>query len=185
MLPPHYWSAFKTCEPRIRLFAARRAQRSRRYIDYGGEDNGELEVDALINSVFERILTEKAVWLADEKTFLAFFCEQVHNRVRALEQKSVRPHLRAAPSRSDDGRATLDELVGAGDAWKTWLKESVTRALALMYHRNADRSRIAALYSEGFDLEQIRSQSGYSLSKIADIIAEFKDTMRSILGAKR
>jgi hypothetical protein len=82
------WPAFEEAEPQIRLHAYGRGKRSYERIARAGHDTGELEVDALINSVFERLASKEIAWDPGEETIRTFFRRHVHNRVRYFELKN-------------------------------------------------------------------------------------------------
>ncbi len=174
-----YWTEFVKDEVDIRVFAARRAKRSRNRITLSGEDAGELEVNALVNSVFVRILDGKAAWSDDGVNFKTWFCRQIHNRIRGMEQKSGRVHIRVASAEEDPELPSLEGLLAPNGSMAHGLDEaSARRFLILLDRQDPMLTRVAVLSRERFTLAEISTILHLPQTTVQAKLAEIRDAAR-------
>jgi DNA-directed RNA polymerase specialized sigma24 family protein len=177
-----YWTEFVKSELDIRVYAARRARRSHERIALSGEDIGELEVNALINQVFLRIQEGRAAWTDDGVSFQTFFCRQIHNRIRGMEQKSGRIHIRTAAVEDDPDLPPLESLLAPPGSMAHGLDEATAkRFLIMLDRRNPMLTRVAVLTRDRFTIAEISAILGLSQTKTQALLAEIRDAARTFL----
>lgn len=179
---PDMWRMFLEYRTHIEVYALRRARKSRDRLGINGQDLGELEPDAIINAVWERHLAGITVWDPAKKSIFKFFRHEIHNRIRALEQRRTGPHLAIVAS-GDPGPGEVGlDTIGEPDLRQAM--ESLELADLLRFIRCHDYKLVvlAEAILHGFDIDEQARIIGRSRStrlrwegELVRLVERFRD----------